>query len=772
MIKVNRVTTESNLDGIGENKPLSSVSVTASTPSTGPKTTCSVKLVDIGPKISAGGSDNMHSGNARSNATGDSLKRDLLSSSGVSGGELRMAASAASLVKAASTAQPQSVEANTDEPNAKKPRPSLSESSHRIPMLKPKDFVDLKRRTATSGFGPTSGFKTGNEDSSTVNSSNKQTIDSSTFDNVEEELGRLFGSSSPHKKDNSNNKVTISPVKSSSASSLSSSSSISSIVTKDQSGFAASHRMSSKQTSGSPSSTSLTTSAASMASTASSSASSTSSLNPSSSASGGSVTITKLSTGSSLSVESKDLKSVLSAGGNRPPATQAASGPHSLQHQSVTGSTSTMSTAAGISPAISSRVGLVENGLNRLKSNIDITAMASNNSANGGSATNQVGDRGPKQPFQQQHSPGLAGGDSGAGGGSIRCNKCNVEYSTKEARRLHTCNSILDQHYLSVENAGERTSNSNKSSSPNSPTGLHMTSADRAANENSTSSPPSSFDSASSRSNSPMMDQWGAGSGGGGGSGNRKSTSSSSMTSGSGSSASNGSNSNSSNVSSNSVKLIKEKSDKLIIEGRPKLSVTKVSRLDSSTSNEGNSAKSKQGPTSSHSPALPKFKLSTASLSDSKKYNETATAEMAPSSGGGGEKHQRANVNVKATSKNNFESNNVASYSGKLKIKLGGGSTTIQSEKSQASSSDRTSDRSVNHHNQDGGAAGSGSSGGPEGDRGGLAFSFAGKPTYSPSRIEPSNSGGTTVQTKGELLFSTNVQFMSFGQGVECRNWC
>ena len=58
MIKVNRVTAESNLDGIGENKPLSSVSVTASTPSTGPKTTCSVKLVDIGPKISAGGTDN------------------------------------------------------------------------------------------------------------------------------------------------------------------------------------------------------------------------------------------------------------------------------------------------------------------------------------------------------------------------------------------------------------------------------------------------------------------------------------------------------------------------------------------------------------------------------------------------------------------------------------------------------------------------------------------------------------------------------------------
>ena len=128
------------------------MSVTASTPSTGPKTTCSVKLVDIGPKISAGGTDNMHnSSNARSNAIGDPLKRDLLSSSGVSsGGELRMAASAASIVKAASTAlqPPSGVETCTDEPNAKKPRPSLSESSsataHRM-LLKPKDFVDLKR---------------------------------------------------------------------------------------------------------------------------------------------------------------------------------------------------------------------------------------------------------------------------------------------------------------------------------------------------------------------------------------------------------------------------------------------------------------------------------------------------------------------------------------------------------------------------------------------------------------------------------------------------
>merc|ERR1712223_2136258 len=153
-----------------------------------------------------------------------------------------------------------------------------------------------------------------------------------------------------------------------------------------------------------------------------------------------------------------------------------------------------------------------------------------------------------------------------------------------------------------------------------------------------------------------------------------------------------GSNSNGSSGSGNSLKLIKEKSDKLIIEGRPKLSVTKVSRLDS-TSNDGIS-KSKQGQTSS-SPALPKFKLSTGSLSssDSKKSNDP-----------GGDK--RANAAMKSV-----DSNNV-SYSGKLKIKLGGGNTTIQNEKS-------SSDRSANAHND--------ATAGPEGGTG-LAFSFAGKP--------------------------------------------
>ena len=112
-----------------ENKSPSSVSMRASTPSTGAKITCSVKLVDIGPKISAGGSYNIHSGDARSNATDDSLNHDLLSSSGVSGGELRTVASAASTIKAASMTAPSNVEDCTDNANAKKHRPILSKSS-------------------------------------------------------------------------------------------------------------------------------------------------------------------------------------------------------------------------------------------------------------------------------------------------------------------------------------------------------------------------------------------------------------------------------------------------------------------------------------------------------------------------------------------------------------------------------------------------------------------------------------------------------------------
>lgn len=488
--------------------------------------TCSVKLVDIvGPNAVK--------------TTGESLKRD----------------------------QPPGQVSESDEPNAKKSRSSLPvdnmSAAHRV-LLKPKDFVDLKRRTV-SGFKPTS-----NDDK--VNQEEAKPIDTSTFDNVEEELGRLFGgSNSPTKKDN---KVTISPVKSG--------------LTKDV-------RKQSVNAATAP----------------------TSSPSLPASSSGGSVTITKLSTGSSLSVESKDLKTVLSGGssGGRPQSATAQ--PNQSQAKS-------------------------ENGV-RLKGNIDITAL-------GASA--------------KQSS--LASAQAAE---AVRCNKCGIEYSTKEARRLHTCNSILDQHYLSVENAGER-SNSKSSSptSPSAPAGGASSETVTSGTTATSSSSPSSFDSASSRSNSPMMDQW---------NNSRKISSSNSSTA--------------SNASSNAnVKLIKEKSDKLIIEGRPKLSVTKVSKTEMEKA----------------SPPLPKFKLSTDA--DKNKSRWTTAGD-----------------------------NSMAAYSGKLKIKVGGAPPTG----SEKQSSDT----------------------GPEG---GLAFSFAGKPTYSPSRIEPSNTNSGAVQTKGNfqrnLILKTENIIVSF----------
>ena len=518
--------------------------------------TCSVKLVDIS-RPSIGASSQNSSDNSNSKIIGDAVKRDLP-------GLL------------------------SDEPNAKKARQSNPSESNRV-LLKPKDFIDLKRRTVSSNSSnnhesPSRAgqIKQQPEETSTSTEASKTTSESA-FDNVEEELGRLFGSSSPSSGNGrKDTKVTISPVRLSSFTSSSSTSSSSSSAKE------------------------------SVITSSSSSSSSTPSLaTPASS--GGSVTITKLSTGSTLNVESKDLKTVLSANSG---GTQ--------QQQSNNSSLST------------SKAGNVETSGLKLKSNIDIVSL----SASGGSS---------KLP--PQLSPPCDGS-------SIKCNKCNEEYSTKEARRLHTCNSILDQHYLSVENTGERQANNTKTtSSPNSP---HSSSGDPCTvpPASSSMSSPSSFDSASSRSNSPMTDQMAT------------------------------------NNKKPSAKLIKEKSDKLIIEGRPKLSVTKVPR-QTTEAIAGNCK-----------PIVPKFKLSSA--------------------GGGG----ASNIDQCSLS-NKANADNSANYSGKLKIKL-------QPEKPTPPSVDTTYSSTSRPNTEQSG---------PEG---GLAFSFAGKPTYSPSRAsEPSNGA---VPTKGKDL--------------------
>uniref|UniRef100_A0A0K2TVP2 F-box domain-containing protein n=1 Tax=Lepeophtheirus salmonis TaxID=72036 RepID=A0A0K2TVP2_LEPSM len=58
-------------------------------------------------------------------------------------------------------------------------------------------------------------------------------------------------------------------------------------------------------------------------------------------------------------------------------------------------------------------------------------------------------------------------------GSSLRCSKCREVFSTKEAKRLHTCNSILDQHFLIESGDRLKPENHSKedfSSASNSPT--------------------------------------------------------------------------------------------------------------------------------------------------------------------------------------------------------------------------------------------------------------------------------------------------------------
>ena len=606
-------------------------------PSTNTTKTCSVKLVDIGPKTTPAKScsDNNTNSVTSDESSGDSqvetLKRDL---------------------------PPHSLETSddSDEPNPKRVRPSLPEVATGRMLLKPKDFIDLKKRTvSSSSLSDSSRLKSNIKPPSSSSSAaagsggdHKATMSTaSAFDRVEEELGHLFGASSPQKKDiNNSSKVTISPVRSSSSS------------TKEQTD--SNKQGLSNSTSSSSSSMSLMSSSATLTTQSSICAPTTSS------SSTGSVTITKLSTGSSLSVESKDLKTILSSsGGNR---------------------------ALSVSNNPTSKVGSLENGFKLKKQNVDIVSMSSTNISN----------------KSEQLSPT----------DSIKCNKCNEEYSTKEARRLHTCNSILDQHYLSVDNTDRSVQNPKTSSSgPTSPllqsssllssaTNDHGQSSGTAggggSGAHSSSSPPSSFDSASSRSSSPMMEQWNN-------SGNKKQPP----------------------PSSGGVKLIQEHSEKLIIEGRPKLSVTKVSRLEAAGGNNLDatatlpkgkySSQSGGGAGSSSSPMVPKLKLMTNNSSNS---DSMLSTKKSSSSLDQGEK----NINKAARWSTAIDN----SYNGKLKIKL-------QTEKAP----DKNSASSFGSRNSDSA---------PEG---GMPFAFAGKPTYSPSRIEPSNGNGT-VQTKGMSIYQNS----------------
>lgn len=82
----------------------------------------------------------------------------------------------------------------------------------------------------------------------------------------------------------------------------------------------------------------------------------------------------------------------------------------------------------------------------------------------------------------------------------IRCSKCREVFSTKEAKKLHTCNSILDAHFLIDGGDRQKTSPvSNSSTSDRS----ESTSASLSRSSSRSSSPGLSFPSSNKKSESP-----------------------------------------------------------------------------------------------------------------------------------------------------------------------------------------------------------------------------------------------------------------------------
>jgi hypothetical protein len=160
-----------------------------------------------------------------------------------------------------------------------------------------------------------------------------------------------------------------------------------------------------------------------------------SSSSSSSSSSSNSVTITKLSSGDTLSVPSKDIKKVFTAKSE-------------MKSKVVTS--------------------LVGGG-----------AKSDKFSFKSLTKVEKIGGGGDKSGYREQHrAPGGTSRDHSREKGSaerrerlsslkiIRCSKCREVFSTKEAKKLHTCNSILDAHYLI--DGGDRQKTSPTSSVSNS----------------------------------------------------------------------------------------------------------------------------------------------------------------------------------------------------------------------------------------------------------------------------------------------------------------
>ena len=283
----------------------------------------------------------------------------------------------------------------------------------------------------------------------------------------------------------------------------------------------------------------------------------------------------------------------------------------------------------------------------------------------------------------------------------ISCSKCDDDFSTKEAKKLHTCHSILDQRFLT--DSGVRSSQN-----------PHV------EKSSTYSSPVSSLSQGSSRSSSPLLNQ------------------------------------TANNSASTEVKLIKSEKDSLMIEGRPKLTVSKVShkttevKLGGTSSGEKkvvaklkiNPSTSDVGPLSKErSPPSPHSTLNPKNISDPLRLLDEADNNTS----NGGSNQRNKPEGLERGEKD--EQHQSPTFTGKLKIKLPVPSNTSTSS---TSSSNSLEDHQRGYSSSTSTSSATTSSNFPNNqsdkkENDDFAFTFAGKPTYSPSRVEPS----AAVPSKG-----------------------
>ncbi len=361
----------------------------------------------------------------------------------------------------------------------------------------------------------------------------------------------------------------------------------------------------------------------------------------------GSVTITKLSTGTSQRVESKDLKTLL-------------------------GSAKESTNGLRLSPSL-----IMNNSSSVSESKRPVKKSPNSYSV---------------EVHKKQHSSGSSK-KLKAHKDSLRCLKeCKQSFSTKEALRLHTCHSKLDQRYLTDANVRASQGNSREQS-----------------DQSRSSSPVSSLSRGSSRSNSPVFNQ-------------------AKTKEPAAASSSSPPTQMPEKQPQAMVKLIKDEKDaSLKIEGRPKLTISKVSQKTIDTQTGLGAALEKKvvaklkvpanmvseiakGAQQQPLPPPPPTSMAAATAGFAADGSDSDSNSVSKSGGGGSGGLKKKLTDSKDASPS-------PSFTGKLKIRIGDSLATAASTGVKK----------------------------PE-EEGGFPYVFVGKPTYSPSRVEPS----TSLPGKGE----------------------